>query len=189
MSWRLIPLETARWRLARVWFIACAVIFVLLVGQSVGGVYEGRLQGAWSWALPNFVPTLALMISVFAVDAFRPYDRTGGVKLREPFFKLSMGLSIFYLMILLATILAEPLYLTFHAKPKMSPVEFLEISNLWLGPLQGIVVAALGVLFFLKETDPNDGKVGGQHTLGSNGASASNVAPLAVRGEVSDSSP
>jgi len=154
MEYKLISLETARWRLARVWFIASGIVFVTLVAQSVGTVYEGRLQSAWGWALPNFVPTLALMVSVFAADALRPYDAAHELKVREPFFKLSMGLSIFYLIILFATILAEPLFLTFRSDPNTSPVQLLEISNLWLGPLQGLVVAALGVLFFLKEEGP-----------------------------------
>jgi hypothetical protein len=156
MQHKLIALEIARWRLALVWFCACGVVLVVLAAQSLGGVYENRMQSAWAWALPNFLPTLALMVSVFAADALRPYDETHGLKVRLPFFKLSLGLSVFYLALLLITILSEPIVLRVRADAKLSPVEILEMSNLWLAPLQGLVVAALGVLFFLKE----DGKSG-----------------------------
>jgi hypothetical protein len=147
----LIPLEHARWVLARLWFIASAIIFVLLVAQSVGGTYGGALQTAWGWALPNFVPTLALMVSVFAADAFKPYSDAPPSQVRAQFYKLSLGLSIFYLFVLLATILSEPVFLYVHQGEKVTAIDLLQVSNLWLGPLQGIVVTALGVLFFLKE--------------------------------------
>jgi hypothetical protein len=82
-----------------------------MAAQSLGGAYENRLQSAWAWALPNFIPTLALMVSVFAADALRPYDETRSLKVRRPFFKMSFGLSVFYLALLLTTILAEPIVL------------------------------------------------------------------------------
>lgn len=153
MKYGLIPLERARWNLARLWFIGSAVIFVLLIAQSVGTAYDGAVQTAWGWALPNFVPTLALMVSVFAADALRPYGDAPQSQVREPFYKLSMGISIFYLGILLATILAEPIFLYVRQGQKVSAIDLLQVSNLWLGPLQGIVVTAIGVLFFLKDED------------------------------------
>jgi hypothetical protein len=120
----LTALELARWRLASVWFTACGFLFLILVGQSLGGVYEGGVQSAWGWALPNFVPTLALMISVFAADALKPYDEGGGQQVRSPFFKLSMSLSIFYLFVLILTLLAQPIVSTLRngEATKMSPL-------------------------------------------------------------------
>jgi hypothetical protein len=159
MQYKLIPLETARWRLAVVWFSASGLVLLLMVGQSLGGVYGDKLQSAWAWALPNFIPTLALMVSVFAADAFRPYDETRGLKVREPFFNLSFGLSLFYLALLLLTILVQPIVLTVRTDAKLSSFDILEMSNLWLGPMQGIVVAGLGVLFFLKEDGPGHTQV------------------------------
>jgi hypothetical protein len=155
MPFKLTALELARWRLASVWFTACGFLFLILVGQSLGGVYEGGVQSAWGWALPNFVPTLALMISVFAADALKPYDEGGGQQVRSPFFKLSMSLSIFYLFVLILTLLAQPIVSTLRngEATKMSPLQMLEMSNLWLAPLQGLVVGSLGILFFLKQTE------------------------------------
>lgn len=155
MKHGFIPLENARWSLAKLWFIGSGLIFLLLVGQSIGTIYDGALQTVWGWALPNFVPTLALMVSVFAADALKPYNEADSSKVREPFYKLAFGLSIFYLSIFLVTILSVPAFLYMRQGTKVSAIDLLQVSNLWLGPLQGIVVAALGVLFFLKDEDKN----------------------------------
>lgn len=160
---KLILLDTARWHLAIVWFPACGILIILLAAQSLFGVYEDRVQGAWSWALPNFVPTLALMVSVFAADALRPFDETAGSKVRETFYRLSMGISIFYLVVLLATVLVQPFVVTYRSDTKLNQIGMLEMSNLWLAPLQGLVVTALGVLFFLKQQDV-DTEIPGQDT-------------------------
>lgn len=152
---QLISLEKVRWRLALVWFPVCGLVFLLLIGQSIGGVYGDQLQRAWGWALPNFLPTLALMVSVFAADALRSnVDPT--ILVRRNFYLLSMALSAFYLLTLLVSILAQPA-LQWLSKTVDSGItvrmELLETSNIWLGPLQGLVIASIGVLFFLKE-DP-----------------------------------
>jgi len=113
---RQLLLENARWRLAVVWFCAGAVLFLILVIQSLGGVYGDQVQTAWGWALPNFLPTLAFMISVFAPDALLPYDGGGGQMVRSNFYKLSMGLSIFYLAILIMALLAQPIVVTIRER-------------------------------------------------------------------------
>jgi hypothetical protein len=149
----LLPLDTARWRLAVIWFPVCGLFFLLMIGQSIGGVYGSELQRVWGWALPNFLPTLALMVSVFAADALRPYSKHV-VFVRKNFCQLAIGLSVFYLLVLIFSVLAQPLlqWLRGPAAAGVSGrIELLETSNIWLGSLQGLVVVSLGVLFFLKE--------------------------------------
>jgi hypothetical protein len=145
----LLALESARWRLAIIWFPASGVIAILLIGQSLGGVYGDELQRVWGWALPNFLPTLALMVSVFAADALRPYEDS--VFVRGTFCMLAIGLTVFYLAVFSLPILYQPFL---QPGGSVGRIALLEISNIWLGPLQGLVVISLGVLFFLKE----DGK-------------------------------
>lgn len=116
-------LETVRWRLALVWFLLCGFIFFLLV------------------------------ISVFAANAVRQ-GRSATVWVRRNFYRLAMAMSLFYLTLLLLTILVQP-FLHLLPGDAVDAVErrlsLLETSNLWLAPLQGLVVAVLGVVFFLKE--------------------------------------
>ena len=152
-----LPLESARWRLAVIWFPVCGVIFLLLIGQSIGGVYGNELQRVWGWALPNLLPTLALMISVFAADAIKP-DSEHVILVRKNFCTLAISLSAFYLCAFLVSILVQPFLQTFHSSGHGGAnvrIELLETSNIWLAPLQGLVIASLGVLFFLKEAAKN----------------------------------
>lgn len=160
MSKNTIPLDQVRWKLATVWFVCAAIIFTLLIIQSIGGVYGEEVQRVWSWALPNFLPTLALMVSVFAADALRPEQDTFYL-VRKNFYNLSLWLSLFYLLALMLSILSPPIANYFSSQPVAERIKILEISNLWLGPLQGLVVVALGILFFLKQKDDDEGSANG----------------------------
>ena len=148
----LIRLEKARWRLAVIWFSSCGLIFLILVAQSIGGAYGDQLQRAWGWALPNFLPTLALMVSVFTADALTPLSGAA-TYVRKNFCYLAIGLSIFYILLILISLVAQPLVGEIIDAPDLitARLKFLEMSNMWLAPLQGLVIASLGVLFFLKE--------------------------------------
>lgn len=146
-----MSLDKARWRLAVLWFPACGLLFLVLVLQSLGGALGSDLQRAWGWALPNFLPTIALMLSVFASDALRPGASSRFV-VEIRFCTLSIGLSIFYLAMLLLSILSPPLVNYFRSPADhFEEMAILETSSIWLAPLQALVVIALGVLFFLKE--------------------------------------
>jgi cytochrome bd-type quinol oxidase subunit 2 len=89
------------------------------------------------------------MLSVFAADALN--KSTSEVRVRKTFLTISVCLSVFYLAMLLLTILSQPLVQFYNPDTKLSRIQTLETSNLWLAPLQGLVVVAIGVLFFLKE--------------------------------------
>lgn len=149
---KFIPIEVARWRLALIWFPFSALIFLLLIAQSIGGVFGADLQRVWGWAMPNFLPTISLMLTVFGADAMRPASDSA-VVVRKGFFVLSCSMSVFYLLIFLLTILVQPSLQLFGNGDDavVAKLKLLETSNIWLGPLQAMVVAAIGVVFFLKE--------------------------------------
>ena len=56
------------------------------------------------------------------------------------FFNLSRALAVFYLVILLLTMLLAPF-------SKLQGMELFTVSNYWLAPIQSLVVAAITVLF------------------------------------------
>lgn len=58
--------------------------------------------------------------------------------------RLAVGLSLAYFTIILATLLLRPL-------TNFAPLELLNISDLWLGPLQGLATGALGAFFVKAE--------------------------------------
>lgn len=150
----MIPLEDARWRLAILWFPGGGLLILVLVAQMLGGAYGPEVQRAFGWALPNILPTLALMVSVFAADALRPVSESTTV-VRKNFTNLTVGLSVFYLLLLSLAILAFPVFGggTQEDSQIEARLSLMEQSNVFLAPVQSIVVLAIGTLFFLKEEE------------------------------------
>lgn len=146
---KMVSLEEARWALGKVWFTGAALLAALLIFQSLSGVHEGRVEGVWGWALPNVMPTLSLMIGVFAAVALQEHVESDSMRVRRPFFRLALGLSIFHLLVVAATIVAQP-FLGSIKGSEANPMTLFDMSNLWLGPLQGLVAAVIGALFFSK---------------------------------------
>lgn len=137
-----LPMETCKKRLALLWFIGAGLLFLLLFGQTLFGRYGDRANDAWSWLLPGIMPTLSLMISVFAADVL---GKGFGARQADRFvFRLCFSLSLAYLAVLHMMILLSP----FSAKPALS---LMQESNLWLGPFQGLVTASIGIFFIKQE--------------------------------------
>ena len=150
----MIPLETARWRLAILWFPGSGLLLLILVAQMLGGAYGSDVQRAFGWALPNFLPTLALMVSVFAADALRPITENATV-VRRNFTHLTVWLSAFYLLLLTLSILAYPIFGSYTEEDSTieARLSLMEQSNIFLAPVQSLVVLSIGTLFFLREEE------------------------------------
>jgi hypothetical protein len=133
-----LPMARCKRRLATVWFVLAGLIFLVLVLQSVMGHYGERATDAWGWFLPNVMPTLSLIVGVLVLDQLG-----GGVKARTAdafLYRLALWLSCAYLLLILLSILVQPF-------APLPPLELMQQSNLWLGPLQGLVAGALGAFF------------------------------------------
>lgn len=134
----LVSVAKCKKRLSLLWFSGAGLIFLLVFFQSIFGHYSGRTAAAWSWFLPTVMPTLSLMIGILVADTFGPAKPDKNI---DPFiYKLAQSLSAAYFMVVLATITLQP----FSAVP---PLELLAMSNLWLGPLQGLVTGSIGAFF------------------------------------------
>lgn len=140
-----LTLDAARSRLARIWFSGAGFVFFVLMVQSLFGKYGGDTQQVWAWFVPCVVPTLPLMISVLGAGALGSSERH---YLRRNFFELTQGISVTYLIVLFLTVVA--------ASINVPAVDTLAMSNVWLGPLQGIVVAAIGYIFISKHALDTD---------------------------------
>ena len=141
-SQKRIPLEQARNSLAVIWFVGGGIAFLLLATQSILGKYESSVQEVWAWFVPIIFPTLALMLGVIGATALQEEQDRRAVKLF--FLHLSKALSLFYLVVLMLTLVLEPFSTTPGAR-------LYTLSNYWLGPLQALVVAAITVLFTSQE--------------------------------------
>ncbi len=128
----------AQKRLATLWFIGAGALFLLLLLQTFFGRYGEQTQQAWTWFLPTIMPSLSLITGAVATDAMGRSDPNATV---DPFpFRVAFILSAAYLVIVSLTVLLSPF-------SPLSQIELMELSNLWLGPLQGLVGGVLGFFF------------------------------------------
>ena len=126
-----------RW-LAGIWFAGFGVIFFIVLIQSQLGHYRDAANQVWGWLLPTIMPTLSLIIGVLVLDASR-HDKRRATTDRF-LFLLTAWLSGAYLTAVLLVILLQPL-------TSAPPLQSMAQSNIWLGPFQGLVAAAMGAFF------------------------------------------
>jgi cytochrome bd-type quinol oxidase subunit 2 len=119
----------------------------MLFMQTVKGKYESNVTEAWGWYCQNILPTLSLIISVFIFDST---NGTAGSRSVEKFhFNIAFFLSLFYLLVIMCVIFAQPF-------AKTSAILWLQQSNIYLAPLQGIATGAIGIFFIKKSTDKQE---------------------------------
>jgi hypothetical protein len=137
----VISVHVCRQRLATVWFIGAGLIVALQVAQTIAGRFGDHVDQAWGWLLPNVMPTSTLIVAVLVQEALGENPRASQA-VDVFLYRLTLGLCAAYLLLLLVTMLAQPLSST-------PIISMMEKSNLWLGPVQGLATAALGA-FFIK---------------------------------------
>ena len=133
-----VPMDKCKRRLGTLWFVGAGLVFFLLLFQSLLGHYGENVEEPWGWFLPTILPTLSLIIGVLVMDALGKGIKT--MMVDRFMFRLALGLSAAYLVVVSLTILMQP----FSA---LNPVDLMKQSNLWLGPIQGLVSAAIGAFF------------------------------------------
>lgn len=137
-----ISREKARNRLATTWIGGFLALVLILVVQSLLGRYQQEVGKAWGWFLPVTMPSVSLIVAVLVREAQQP---TAGVKrVRRLHYNLALMLSSAYLALVGLTIFLSPIA---EAASGRTPLELMELSNLWLGPFQALATAALGVFF------------------------------------------
>lgn len=140
-----MDLHKAEWRLALVWLGAAGLLLLVLVGQSLAGFYQDRVDEAWAWFLPTIMPTLSLIVGVLAAEGLMRERKPRRIDPR--LVHLATGLSVAYLLLVATSVIAAALVA--HKHP---PLVILNRSDLWLGPVQGLVAATLGVIFRRSES-------------------------------------
>ena len=137
-----VPLAGAKKTLALIWFVGAAPLFCVLLVQSISGHYGDKVEDAWGWLLPSVLPTLSLMVAAFVKDS----DRSAAGTVDQFIYRLTVVLSVAYLVTVMSTIFASP----FAA---MTDLQLMRLSHLWLAPFQGLVTAALGAFFVDQKKD------------------------------------
>jgi len=136
-----VNVSSARNRLAGLWFLVSGILFIVLFIQTLGGYYGDRVQEAWGWLLPLLLPTLSLIIGVFVADPLNKVLESA--RTSRFVYRLALCLSSVYLLALLVVALVGQL-------TKLAPLDLMKVSSLGLGPLGGLVTAAVGIFFVKK---------------------------------------
>jgi hypothetical protein len=144
-SVELVSLDAVRGRLATIWLSGAGLVVIIVVLQSLLHRFGPATQEAWGWLLPTIMPTLGMILTVLGYSALDPVASASVV--RKDFFRLARALSIVYLAMVATTVLIGP----FAASDGAGMIDLMHTSNLWLGPMQGLVASALGVLFVTKQ--------------------------------------
>lgn len=138
-----VDIGPCRRRIATAWLLGSGLIYLLVLAQTLFGYYGNDAETAWSWILPITLPNLSLIIGVMVAGA-RKRQKGRNDQVSDFVYRLALGLTLFYLAVVLMTLLVQPLI-------EIEPPDLMKQSNLWLAPLQGLVTAALGAFYISKE--------------------------------------
>lgn len=142
---KMIPMDQARMRLALLWLIGAGIIVTLVFAQTLLGGLGWQTQAVWEWLLPTILPTVGTIISTLAATAL--LASSGDEIVHHSFLVLAEALSVFYLILLLLLIVLKGVI----SVDTPQWVQRLHQANLLLGPLQGFIATALGVIFLSKK--------------------------------------
>ena len=140
-----ILLTSARKKIATVWFLVSGLLFLILFIQTVTGKYGSHIVDVWGWFSQGVIPGLSLIVGVMVIGR----DESKFLMVEKHYYNISYYSSIFYLSVLFLTLFLQPLAITYTGR---SGYSYLMLSNIYIAPIQGIVVAAIGI-FFAKSTN------------------------------------
>jgi hypothetical protein len=139
-----MQLEKCQKRLALLWYSWSAFLFIYLLIQTTGGFFgktDPPMAEIFGWFFANMLPFLSLITSIWPLLVIS--SRKKHIIADDFWYKITFFISIFYLAIL-TVVLIIPAFSLFN----QIPLRFMQSSNSFLGPLQGMATAALGAFFF-----------------------------------------
>lgn len=139
-----IEAKEARKKLSLLWVIGSLILLGIFIFQQLLGKFEDKSSEAWMWIAPNIFPMLGLIMGSYIYNI---RDNTQ-MTLARYYYRLSIAISTFYLFTILAVILSYPV-------SNMAVLDHYRSTNIFLVPLQTIIISFLGV-FFIK-SNRNEG--------------------------------
>jgi hypothetical protein len=134
----MIEIYKCKRMLAVLWAVGILGLYLIILIQTLFGKHEDHINDVWGWLLQCTIPLFSLIIGAFSFSTFNPESDTA--RIDKFSFRLSYFLSVFYLIVILAIIISQPL----SGKPLW---ELGSNSNIYIAPLQGIVSGAVGLFF------------------------------------------
>jgi|GEM_PF-1168436 len=147
-----ILLSQARKRLAVVWFAGGGLVFLFFMFCTFGNAFGDKLPQAWGWFGTNLMPTLILIFSFIGREMM--VERRERTHVSSFAFKMAFYSSIFYLVLVLVSLLLSRSYTLTH---EIGSLAFLDRASTGLNPLQVLTAAALGGFFATEKKDLEEG--------------------------------
>lgn len=142
-----IRMDIAQRRLAIMWVVMILLLTVIVVIQSVGGIYAfGKTdvtKRVWEWLIPIVFPFLTLILGSVFSDIAKPPPATSVN--RTPY-RIAFWLSVMYLSIV-------GFHLFIFPNNPLARLQRLDDSHLMFAALQGVVGLALGAFFKSRTAD------------------------------------
>ena len=136
----MIPFQRSLFSLAVLWSVGLFLGFTVVYLQSVTNLFGTSYTEAWQWFLPNILPTLG---AVFAAVVAEQRSAETDKEVSRSLFWLAFAVSLFYLLVLLTT-----LVVTYVRLPSSStPLDWLLGSSVYIGPLQGLAAGLVGYFY------------------------------------------
>ena len=135
-----MSVQRARDVLSILWVMVSGPLVLFLIARSVSGYYghePEKIIDLWSWVFQFLFPVLGIIVAAWSVGAVRSQKKSIH---SMPVFWGALILSVFYLFALWLVVVLEP-----FSEAQWSAV--FRNSGIYLGPVQGIVVTALGKFF------------------------------------------
>jgi hypothetical protein len=136
-----LQMNVCKKRLTILWFMWFAFLLLIMVVQTVLGNYLDDVDAVWKWFLPTIWPTLALMLGAWFAGVSG--EEAEGKVIDRFVYAAAFGLSALYLLLVTISIFGQVI------ARGLTPLQLMELSNTWLGPLQGVVAGSIA-FFFLK---------------------------------------
>jgi len=137
----MLLLTNVRKKLLALWLIFSAVLLLFFLLQVLNGKYEGMESRAWIWIFVQLLPGLTLLLIATLLHLNR-----GKAILHGVFWAIT-GLTALFLLFVLVSLAGIS-----GGQAGQSLEYGLMGSYRYLLPMQGLVLAVFGVLFFKKES-------------------------------------
>jgi hypothetical protein len=141
-----LSLAQCQRRLALVWTLLGGAAFLLTFVQTLpDGAYGGVAKSVWPWFLPTIIPSLSLIVTTVFANARSPQSEA---TVDAFAYRLCLGLSVVYLALVIAVLLAFA--------QRATPAADFESAGIPLAALQALVGIALGAFFVSKRSEGSD---------------------------------
>ena len=139
-----VSMSSSRKTLALVWFVGAGLSFLALYLITTFGQSE-RVESLWDWYLPAVTPNLSLIVGVMFHDI--KYKSAKSEQVDAFIYRVALWLSVFYLLMLLATPLLSPFT---EAGIDLD----LKNSRFALSLIQALATTALGAFYVSQKGSP-----------------------------------